>query len=173
MLCALARGLHNDFQQSALQVLGGALKLPQSAIRAAPVKLPARCAEKVLEYVKENKGFPRSAHILDAVRYSVTCDGAQQILDCIECIRKSPVYTIARVKNKFHHSVDACEFRGYRDVIVNVVFERKGRKIIGEVQLVEKSFMSIKKKSHKLYKIDRSDTIEELRKGYYDVASGR
>jgi hypothetical protein len=78
---------------------------------------------------------------------------------------------VARIKNKFHHSVDSAQYRGYRDVIVNVVFEAGGRKLIGEVQLVEREFMKIKQLTHKLYKVDRSLSIHDLRKGL-DKESG-
>jgi hypothetical protein len=167
LLCSTAKGLNERFQATAYDVLKSVPGLDLAAIHAAPVKLPDRCAEKVLEYCnpKEKKVFPRCAHILDVIRYSVTCDGPQQILDCKKAIEDADCYKVARIKNKFHHNVDSAQYRGYRDIIVNIVFKAGGRSIIGEVQLVDVGFMKIKKLTHKLYKVERSHTVQDLRKG--------
>jgi hypothetical protein len=153
LLCSTAKGLNDEFQESAYDVLKSVSDLDISAIHAAPVKLPGRCAEKVLEYHEDGKAFPRCAHILDVIRYSVTCDSPQQILNCKKAIEDADCYKLARIKNKFHHSVNSRQYLGYRDLIMNVVFTAGGRSIIGEVQLVDAGFMEIQILTHKLYKV--------------------
>jgi hypothetical protein len=61
LLCQLAACMDARFQASALEALKSVPGLDPagSSIHAAPVKLPARCAEKVLEYIEEGRPFPR------------------------------------------------------------------------------------------------------------------
>jgi hypothetical protein len=58
LLCCIVSGLNDAFQASAWIVLGTVTVLDaQASIKPAPVKLPDRCAEKVMEYMAENKEF--------------------------------------------------------------------------------------------------------------------
>jgi len=128
-------------------------------VHYAPIKTFARMLEKVEEYAKEGSVWPLSANILDPVRLSIVCSGPAQILQVAQWfIEAEPHYAlqVCRVKNKFGVPEEAL-IGGYRDLMLSVVFTgADGLRIIGEIQIQDRTLHELKLKMHKLYKIQRS-----------------
>ena len=98
---------------------------------------------KLLKY---GQGHPRgrwplAANILDPVRATVVCEGAQQILEIVEWFgtaKKSGVLgiKICRIKNRFTASDVNLNRDSHRHIGLNVRFaDCEGLQIIGEIQV--------------------------------------
>uniref|UniRef100_A0A7S0M703 Uncharacterized protein n=1 Tax=Cryptomonas curvata TaxID=233186 RepID=A0A7S0M703_9CRYP len=134
-------------------------------IVAAPIKTIVRMREKLMEYATAEHFWPLSANILDPVRASIVCEGPSHILQVLNWFFGKHVchrFSVVRVKNKFAFPTNKL-VGGYRDLLVCVVFEGCcGLKIIAEIQIQDRILHNLKQKMHKLYKIQRSNTIELL-----------
>jgi hypothetical protein len=121
-----------------------------------------RMREKLQKYMPPNprSKWPLSANILDPVRLAIVCDGAKHVLQVVRWFlmaQASTGLTVCRVKNKF--LVPEREVPdGYRDIALNIIFTepQSGLKVIGEIQVHDRTLHEIKLKMHKLYKVKRA-----------------
>mmetsp|Transcript_4921 Transcript_4921/g.10911 ORF Transcript_4921/g.10911 Transcript_4921/m.10911 type:complete len:912 (+) Transcript_4921:5124-7859(+) len=137
-------------------------------VSPAQAKTTARMKEKIQEYIADGAEWPRTACILDPVRASVVCQGATQILEVAEWILKGQpaaarsTFTVCRVKNKFALSNSEL-VGGYRDLMLCCLLEApSGLKIIGEIQIHDKTLYELKLLMHKLYRIHRAHTPSSI-----------
>jgi len=139
---------------------------------SAPIKSVARMREKLAKYVPPHPAaiWPLTANILDPVRASIVCDGPKQILqaanwfisnECISDTHKYPL-TVVRVKNKFSPSHPEVT-DGYRDLKLFISFmDSRGLGIIGEIQFHDRILYGLKMQMHKLYKIKRAQSADNI-----------
>lgn len=130
------------------------------------IKKDGRMSHKLQQYARDGKGFPRSGFIWDIIRASMTYEQPKQIIAAVAALKKDG--KVIRIKNRFNRAqfeehqgqnatgVDKNTKTQPLCVLVNVLFEANGIKIIGEIQLTTVEFLEVKKKQHKVYKITRA-----------------
>lgn len=118
-----------------------------------PIKTPARMEDKLGEYVQEGKPFPRAENIIDPIRASIALKKPQDVMEAFKLLDRQDGFRLVRYKNKF--STEEKRTRCDRNLMVNILFEVNGERIIGELQLTTLSFLKIKKVDHKLYSLTR------------------
>ena len=121
-----------------------------------------RMREKLQKYMPPHarSKWPLTANIMDPVRLAIVCDGAKHVLQVVHWFlmtQASTGLTVCRIKNKF--LVPEREVPdGYRDIALNVIFTepQSGLKVIGEIQVHDRTLHELKLKMHKLYKVKRA-----------------
>ena len=99
--------------------------------------------------------------INDVVRGAVKCDGEHGMLQDLETMKSNPTlgpirFTTKRIKNTHH--VDASTVGGYRDVkVIGELTIGESDSMLGEVQLIDRVFLDIKKFMHRPYSVGRGD----------------
>ena len=154
----------------------------------APVKTYCRCVDKAkLDY--SDRKWPYSSHILDYVRCSVVFNDINTFLKGFDMFKKQYepyllhplskkqngcIKCIVRIKNDFielpNNIKDNLKLSDstYRDIKCNVIIERNGTKIIGEIQFILQFMLDAKKRGHKSYAFMRNnDLYKQLNKLYY------
>jgi len=131
-----------------------------------PPKTYERMVEKVIEYTDEGADYPRAFKICDVLRNSINCQSLNDIYDAFKILKNN--FVVVRVKNRFAKDYDATLSMGYRDLLVNVLYEHTAYKlkVICEIQFHLQGFLDIKKKQHKLYKIIRANSYKTLLQNY-------
>eukprot|EP01084_Bolivina_argentea_P299791 516802_1 len=134
--------------------------------KSGPVKTYERMVEKVIEYTNEGAKFPRAFKICDVLRCSINCQTLNDIFDAFKLLEKC--FEIVRIKNRFSKDFDANITDGYRDMLINILYQHKEYKlkVICEIQFHLHEFLQIKKKQHKLYKIMRATSYKTLLRNY-------
>lgn len=143
-------------------------------VHGAPIKTKARMREKVKCYqdasawgstADDQPMLPLTACILDPVRASVVCNGPKAILAHVAWFINSGsdfALPSVRIKNKFAMQ-DSSEYDGYRDLMISVLYTGdKGLRIIGEIQLHDRRMYELKVKMHKLYKVKRATSADQI-----------
>ena len=127
----------------------------------APVKTQERMRDKLTQYVPPypQSQWPLTAFIADPVRLSIVCSGPAHIMETVRWFLDTQHQSglqVCRIKNAFALPDDEVP-DGYRDVSINVLFvDGDGLKIIGEIQVHDRSLYEFKNKMHKLYSVKRS-----------------
>eukprot|EP01083_Nonionella_stella_P039752 108137_1 len=136
--------------------------------KQGPPKTMDRCKAKI-ENDYLHSLFPQCSKLLDIVRCSILFDSVGELVigyeKMMSFINSSEQFQVARIKNGFS---DVNNDEGYRDIKLNIIFKSnvfKGVNMICEIQMILSGYLSVKKKSHKLYKIDR-------RRHYFDLVTG-
>jgi len=137
----------------------------QVDVQRAPVKTAGRMLEKIKEYADTGAAWPLTGCILDPVRASVVCPGPADMVEVLSWFEGREEQTglkVVRVKNKFGFKKD--ELVGsYRDLMVCVLYRAfDGLAIIGEIQIQDKILHNLKLKMHKLYKITRATSADQI-----------
>jgi hypothetical protein len=116
----------------------------------APPKLVDRMRQKAAKYLPPHPAatWPLSANILDPVRASVICCGANQMVQIVQWfVLGGPAVglRVFRVKNKFASASGVVD--GYRDVKLCAVFRAAcGLGIVGEIQVHDAVLYGLKLK---------------------------
>lgn len=126
-----------------------------------PVKSATRMGDKLSEYDEDI--YPRTKCIIDPVRGTLCFKTAKEVLEAIENINGA--FKVLRIKNKF-----APEAKGFRNVMMNLIYTDGGLSIVGEVQITTEPFLKLKKIQHKFYDFtrafggegDKANTPEEV-----------
>eukprot|EP01083_Nonionella_stella_P039751 108136_1 len=136
--------------------------------KQGPPKTMDRCKAKI-ENDYLHSLFPQCSKLLDIVRCSIVFDTVGELVIGYEkmmaFINSSEQFQVARIKNGFS---DLNNDEGYRDVKLNIIFKSavfKGVNMICEIQMILSGYLIVKKKSHKLYNIER-------RCPYFDLVTG-
>ena len=74
---------------------------------------------------------------------------------CYQNLNKYNSGEIIRIKNGFKSGTKGNY--GYRAILINLIYEAKGFKMIVEVQLILLKYLKIRKSMHLFYKILRAD----------------
>lgn len=140
-------------------------------VHSAPIKTRARMRDKVKciqeerEENEEEYVLPLTGYILDPIRASVVCEGPSSILKHVEWFVRSWAefdLPTVRIKNKFAVE-DSAQYDGYRDLMLSVLYTgHKGLRIIGEVQFHDRRMYDLKVKMHKLYKVKRATSANQI-----------
>ena len=120
-------------------------------IHSAAPKSVSRMREKLHKYAHPHPRsiWPLCANILDPVRASVVCKGADQILQVLSWFAAPQAVAslpICRLKNKFSFPSERVP-DGYRDLQICVLFTgSSGLSIIGEIQIHDAELYALKLK---------------------------
>jgi len=125
--------------------------------RCDVVKKVQRCQDKVaLDYMldtefKDDKP-PIGALLGDVVRCMVVCPTPEDVVEAMSKLKGCKKLTVLRIKNGFAAKNPAF---GYRQILVNVLFEANGVSMVCEVQVNLADYVFIKEKIHTYYSISR------------------
>eukprot|EP01084_Bolivina_argentea_P055380 101547_1 len=122
----------------------------------AAVKSISRVLNKEDDY--RGNSSPLSQYILDWVRCGIIIETVEELLSLYELICEKFGGNIIRIKNGFGKDVNTSY--GYRAVLINLIYENDGLKMICEVQLILLSYLKVRKKMHLYYKIARVECDE-------------
>ena len=135
---------------------------------SAPIKTYERMMEKAIEYYKENVKYPSAYKICDVNRCSIIFNNFEDMLEGFNLLKKN--FEIIRIKNRFDNNFNAIKFSdGYRDILFNILYTHNkfhNLKLICEIQFQLSSFVYIKTKQHKLYKIIRAYNSKSLLRNF-------
>jgi hypothetical protein len=140
-------------------------ELFQDQYEGAPVKGVLRCTEKMLEdYSHLDKRMPTAMHLLDLVRGLVVCPTPEDMALAFATV--STHFQVLRVKNSFASESPP---NGFRQILLNVLFDAEGYAMVCEIQLNLKEYVAVKHQIHKFYSFvrceDHSYTHQLLVKG--------
>lgn len=134
-----------------------ARKDKEAEIRMAPMKTRKRTEEKAKNDYKDHV-YPAS-HVLDIVRLMVIFSDpyAMSVFAAFVPLELN----IVRCKNTFLEERAEGDSQ-YRHMILNIHFEHAGYEQVVELQLTLSEFALARKWSHRPYKVERAETIEEI-----------
>ena len=152
--------------------------------QSAPVKLRDRCVVKATsDYGK--KHYPSCANILDFMRFSVTFDNVNDLLNGLNQftrdINKGNVIScllpngVLRIKNGFNEILTKWKSKDdadYVDIKLNIIYMNKTRdeSMIIEAQFLLSFLLQAKKMGHKYYSIVRqSSLINSIKNTFYVI----
>eukprot|EP01084_Bolivina_argentea_P182460 314973_1 len=150
-LLALSHKINPMFQNKIQKLFGEKHK-------EAPVKKENRCNNK-LRGKYANKPIPKAGELTDTIRCLVVFDNFKDLLDGYEVLKDN--FSVSRVKNGFILDEKDVSF-GYRDALINVVFDAGFCKIVCEVQFTTDLFFQLRGKLHKYYTFHRCEELTEM-----------
>ena len=152
--------------------------------QSAPVKLSDRCIVKATSDYGGKK-YPSCANILDFLRFSVTFDNVNDLLNglntfvndinkgnVIECLLPD---SVMRVKNGFNDILrkwNSVNDASYVDIKLNIIYINKNtnQSMIIEAQFLLSFLLKAKKMGHKYYSIVRqSELINNIKNQVYEI----
>ena len=186
---AFAHANNNTLQSEMKDYFGNKIGI-KCKYASAPVKLANRCVVKATsDYGK--KDYPSCAHILDFLRFSVTFNNVNDLLnglnkfvtdinkgDVIECLLPNG---LLRVKNGFNDILNkwkSVNDASYVDIKLNIIYINKNskdkdvepRSMIIEGQFLLSFLLKAKKIGHKYYSIVRqSELINNIKNQVYII----
>jgi len=126
--------------------------------KEAPIKKQGRCQNK-LRGKYRNKPIPKGAELTDTIRCLVVFDDFDDLLNGYKILQKQ--CTISRVKNGFLLEEKDVSF-GYRDALINIVFDAGFAKIVCEIQFTTDLFYKLRSKLHRYYTFHRCEDGNEM-----------
>eukprot|EP01084_Bolivina_argentea_P182459 314967_1 len=126
--------------------------------KAAPVKKMSRCNNK-LRGKYANKPFPKAAELTDTIRCLVVFNDFKDLLNGYKKLKDN--FMISRVKNGFSLDEKDVSF-GYRDALINIVFDAGFCKIVCELQFTTELFFKLRGKLHRYYTFNRCEEAMEM-----------
>jgi hypothetical protein len=114
-----------------------------------------RTEEKAHDDYSERKPGPAVSWLYDIVRGSIEFSSSEQLLKCIELMKKDKSILIVKAKNRFEHP----SLSGYRDLNILIQIDTsQGFKHICVVEMHHKAIKKLDKKlkSHVYYEYFRS-----------------
>ena len=165
--------------------------IPSCHFQAAPIKLFDRCVVKATSDYQD-KEFPSVANIVDFMRFSVTFDNIESLLDGLNKFITdvnngdnkylSNIFLskngILRIKNGFKNIINKWESYNdaeYCDIKINLIYKNNisnenSQQMIVEAQFLLKFLMKAKKMGHKLYSLIRQDEfISNIKNEVYNM----
>jgi hypothetical protein len=129
--------------------------------------------------------WPFTGKIGDVLRASICARDARGIRSALECIDKSPLLKVIRLKNKFKAAASIVDKDGsgfvteaelqtanknkmdvFANLHINVLFQAEGcAPLVAEIQIHDNKLLSISKQSHKLYEIIRAKSMLAAARG--------
>eukprot|EP01084_Bolivina_argentea_P001711 3157_1 len=130
-----------------------------TAYRAGPVKTLSRSKTKCEnDYINEQ--YPTSAKILDINRCAIQSHSIQELMKFIQLFtqkinqkKAGSIKSIIRCKNGWNSYNP--QYPQYTDIKLNVLVQANGKTIVAECQFLLDLMSAFKKKSHKLYSVER------------------
>ena len=169
---AFAHANNNTLQSEMKEYFGNKLKI-KCKYASAPVKLGNRCIVKATSDYGQ-KEYPSCANILDFLRFSVTFDNINDLLNglntfvndinqgnVISCVLPN---SVLRIKNGFNDILNkwkSVNDASYVDLKLNIVYENIITKqcMIIEAQFLLLFLLKAKKMGHKYYSIVRQEEL--------------
>eukprot|EP01083_Nonionella_stella_P087219 242538_1 len=127
--------------------------------KEAPIKKMARCQNKLFTKYA-NQGVPKAAELTDTVRCLVVFDDFADLLAGYKTLQ-GEFSAVCRVKNGFDLQEKDVSF-GYRDALINVVFDAGFCKLICEVQFTTNLFYQLRSKLHRYYTFHRCEEANQI-----------
>jgi len=113
----------------------------------------------------------------DLCRFSVTCDGADNLVDIVEDLRTASLLNdgieLVSISNGWAQARDE---REYKDVKLGLVFEAPGGKLhIVEAQLALRRYLTIRRHRHLLHSYEKGEYVDannKMRAGCFERVKG-
>eukprot|EP01083_Nonionella_stella_P081382 224137_1 len=123
-----------------------------AAFKGAPIKTAGRAKVKREDYY--GRDDPVSGSITDWVRCAFVVYDTRELMMLYEVLLKKYGENITRVKNGFKKGTEGNY--GYRAVLMNLVYEHDGLRMVVEIQLILLKYLKVRKSMHLFYKIIRA-----------------
>ena len=169
---AFAHANNNQFQTEMKEYFNNQLKI-KCKYASAPVKLGDRCIVKATSDYGQ-KEYPSCANILDFLRFSVTFDNVNDLLDglnqfvydikrgtVIKCIKPNGILRIKNGFNDISTKWKSVDDASYVDIKFNLIYVNKNtdESMIVEAQFLLLFLLKAKKMGHKYYSIVRQSEL--------------
>eukprot|EP01083_Nonionella_stella_P312051 1114677_1 len=130
-----------------------------AAFKGAPIKTAGRAEVKRYHYVGRCDD-PVCGMITDWVRCAFVVYDTQELMMLYEVLLKKYGENITRVKNGFKKGTEGNY--GYRAVLMNLVYEHDGLRMVVEIQLILLEYLKVRKSMHLFYKIARANNCRDF-----------
>eukprot|EP01083_Nonionella_stella_P092283 258304_1 len=134
------------------KVGGGFEEDKDAAFKGAPIKTAGRARVKEQAYMAADD--PICGNIKDWVRCAFIVYDTSELMMLYEALLKKYGDNIIRVKNGFKQGTEGNY--GYRAVLMNLVYEHHGLRMVVEIQLILLKYLKVRKSMHLFYKIVRA-----------------